>query len=152
MRSGFSTALGALTIVAATAILSGCGILEPTRNTEGGITKPTVMPTVEAWVGDCFSFVENSGLAYVTVLPCADEHTHIVMGRGSFTDRRLELAGGIDAAVGAACEVIYAEFISADEGRGEPEKQSIVARKPPGATETRYSCVAEDAITVEAAG
>jgi len=149
MRAGFSTAAGAILVVA---LLSGCGILEPTRNTEGGITKPTVMPTIDAWVGDCFSFVDNSGLAYVTVLPCSTEHTHIVMGRGSFTDRRLELAGGIDAAVGAACEVIYTEFVAAVEGRGEPETQSMVARKAPGATETRYSCVAEDGAVLEASG
>lgn len=143
----------ALVLVATTALVSGCGLLEPTRNAEGGITKPTVMPTIDARVGDCFSFVENSNLAYVRVVPCADEHSNIVMGRGAFTPEKLERAGGRDAAVSAACDEIYDEFIAAVEGRGKPEKQSIVAtREKKGVEITHYSCVAADGIVVEATG
>ncbi len=137
----------------ATALLSGCGFLEPTRNAEGGITKPTTMPTIDAWVGDCFNFVENSNFAYVRVVPCGEEHGYIVMGRGSFTPAKLEKAGGRDAAVSAACDEIYDEFITAVEGRGKPEKQSIVAtREKKNVLITHYSCVAADSVVVEATG
>ena len=76
-------------IIIATLSLSGCDVLAPTRDADGAIIGAVEMPSTDAWVGDCFSFVDNSNLAYATVVPCSEPHTHVVIGRGTFTPQRI---------------------------------------------------------------
>lgn len=150
-----SARIAAGLVIAASGILalSGCDVLEPTRDADGRIVKPTVMPTVEAWVGDCFSFVENSNLAYATVTPCSEPHTHIVMDTGSFSEAKLVLAGGRDNAVNAACDKAYDSFVAAVADGVEREPQSIMSsEKKAGGVVTYYSCLATDPAVVAADG
>ena len=132
------------TAVAATLVLSGCDVLAPTRDVDGAIVKATQMPSTDAWVGDCFTFVENSNFSYATVVPCAEAHTYVVIGRGTLSDRRIARFESLQIALIQLCTSTFDAF--AKDRDPEPEPQYIVARKtsPDGTELAHYSCLATD--------
>ena len=131
-------------MLATTLALSGCDVLAPTRDSDGKIIKATQMPSTDAWVDDCFSFVDGSNLALATVVPCSDPHTHVVIGRGTLTQRRIDYFETLQLAVISACKdrvSIYGSQQGVD-----PEPEYIVSSKsaPDGATTMYYSCLVKD--------
>ena len=132
------------TVLATTLVLSGCDVLAPTRDVDGKIVKALEMPSIDAWVGDCFTFVDGSNLALATVVPCSDPHTHVVIGRGTLTQRRIDYFETLQVAVISACKdrvSIYGSQQGVD-----PEPEYIVSSKsaPDGATTMYYSCLVKD--------
>jgi len=143
------SALAVAALVVATLALSGCDVLEPTRDAEGHIVKPTSMASTDAWVGDCFSFVENSNLAYVSVVPCADAHSHVVVSRGKLSATKVELAGGVENAVRTVCDSAFTLYEASLGEDADPEQSSIVSTKnKAGGVVTYYSCIATDAVVL----
>ena len=132
-------------LVAATLALSGCSVLAPTRDTEGGIVGAVRMPSTDAWVGDCFSFVDGSNLSYATVVPCTEPHTHVVIGRGTMSERRIAYFETLQVAVLTACKDRFEVYQSEHEEELTPEY--IVARETErdGSQVTRYSCLVKAA-------
>ena len=133
------------TVVAATLALSGCDVLAPTRDADGKIVKALEMPSIEAWVGDCFTFVDGSNLALATVVPCADPHTHIVVGRGTLTQKRIDYFETLQLAVISACKDRITLYIGQqiDEQEDEPQPEYIVSTEtsPEGVSTMHYSCL-----------
>lgn len=131
-------------IVGVTLLLAGCDVLAPTRNADGTIVKATAMPSTEAWVGDCFSFVDGSNLAYATVVPCDVAHTHVVIAKGTLSKAKLALYESLQIAVITVCQKPFDAYI---EGRDpEPTPEYIVSTESkPGGEVTNYSCLATDA-------
>jgi|GEM_PF-1789497 len=139
----------ALSLVAA---VSGCDVLAPTRDPTGAIVTATRMPSTDAWVGDCFSFVDGSTLAYAKVVPCSEVHTHVVLARGTVLASAIAVAGGMQAAVSHRCDPIFAAFVAASGEDTKPEQQSIVATVgESGGAVTKYSCLATDVARPSAA-
>jgi hypothetical protein len=132
------------TVVAATLALSGCNVLAPTRNSDGTIITATAMPSTDAWVGDCFTFIDNSNFAYATVVPCTEAHDYVVIGKGVLSDARLARFESLQLAVIALCQSTFDAY--AKDLDPEPEPKYIAARdtKPDGTEMTNYSCLATD--------
>ena len=130
--------------VATSVALSGCSVLAPTRDTDGKIISATPMPSTDAWVGDCFTFVDNSNFAYATVVPCSESHEYVVIGRGVLSDARLARFESLQLAVIALCQSTFDAY--AKELDTDPEPKYIAARdtKPDGTELTNYSCLATD--------
>jgi hypothetical protein len=128
-------------LIAATLALSGCNVLAPTRDAQGGIVGAVRMPSTDAWVGDCFTFVEGSSLAYATVTPCSEPHTHVVIGRGIMSEKRITLFETLQVAVLTACRDRFEVYQSEHEAKLTPEY--IVSKKTErdGREVTRYSCL-----------
>jgi hypothetical protein len=128
-------------LVAATLSLSGCDVLAPTRDAEGGIIGAVQMPSTDAWVGDCFTFIDGSNLAYATVVPCSEPHTHVVVGTGTLSDRRIQFFDGLQLAVISACKDRLELYAAQQDAEQEPEY--IVSKKKDrtGREITRYSCL-----------
>jgi len=130
-------------MVAVTLSLAGCDVLAPTRDADGLIIKDTPMPSTDAWVGDCFSFVEGSNLSYATVVPCAQPHTHVVIGKGTLTEAKMALFESLQIAVIESCKRTFENYV--EEQGTEPTPQYIVSReKKPGGEVVNYSCLATD--------
>ncbi|MBX3098891.1 MAG: septum formation family protein [Salinibacterium sp.] len=144
MRHVRPTALLATAIVAALS-LSGCNVLAPTRDAAGLIVGEVQMPSTDAWVGDCFNFVENSNFSYATVVPCTEQHSYVVIGKGTLSDRRIARFDNIQVALIQLCQSTFDAY-AADKNPA-PEPQYIVARNtlPDGSEITNYSCLATDA-------
>ena len=132
------------TAVVAALALSGCDVLAPTRDADGQIIGSVAMPSVDAWVGDCFSFVENSNLAYANVVPCSEPHTHLVVGRGALTQKRIDHFASLQIAVLTACNDRISLYGS--ENGIEPEPEYIVSNKTSaeGVQTMHYSCLVKD--------
>ena len=129
--------------IVATLALSGCDVLAPTRNADGTVVKSQLMPSTDAWVGDCFSFVEGSNLSYATVVPCAQPHTHVVIGKGTLTEAKIALFESLQIAVIESCKRTFENYV--EEQGTEPTPQYIVSReKKPGGEVVNYSCLATD--------
>ena len=134
-------------LLTAAVVMSGCGILEPTRDADGLIVRPTVMPSPDVLVGDCFSFVDGSELAYARVVPCTDPHSHIVFKKGTLSESTVSLTGSTQAAVDTACEAAFDAFIDSRPGRPKPEQEFIVSQEQkPGGLVTYYSCLATEPV------
>ena len=131
-------------MVAASLALSGCNVLAPTRDADGKIIAATPMPSTDAWVGDCFTFVDNSNFAYATVAPCSESHEYVVIGKGVLSDARLARFESLQLAVIALCQSTFDAY--AKDLDPEPEPKYIAARdtKPDGTEITNYSCLATD--------
>lgn len=132
------------TAVVASLALSGCDVLAPTRDAQGQIIGAVSMPSVDAREGDCFSFVENSNLAYATVVPCTEPHTHLVVGRGTLTQKRIDHFESLQIAVLAACKDRISLYGS--ENGIEPEPEYIVGKKKSvdGVETLHYSCLVKN--------
>ena len=128
-------------LAAATLALSGCNVLAPTRDTEGGIIGEVMMPSTDAWVGDCFTFVDGSNLAYATVSPCTEPHTHIVIGTGTLSDQRVTYFGTLQIAVLKACETRFELYQGAQETEFVPEYIVSNKKDREGREITHYSCL-----------
>ncbi len=143
---------GAIVVAAAcAALLSGCSVFDalydqgPPRDDDGSITDTKVVPATTLLVGDCFSFLDDGTLVDVTAIPCSDEHGYIVIGQGELTRHDVDVAGGMQNAVSAACAPDFDTFkASAAEG-AKPELEFLVANlEHDGQTWSAYSCVATD--------
>ncbi|MBN9240261.1 MAG: hypothetical protein BGO97_11145 [Micrococcales bacterium 70-64] len=134
-------ALAVAMIAIATLSLSACDVLAPTRDTEGRIVKATQMPSTDAWVGDCFTFIDGSQLAWATVVPCDEPHTHVVIGTGTLSEKRKTAFDSLQLAVLSACKDRY-ELYQAVQG-AKFEAEYIVSDKTDheGVTTTHYSCL-----------
>lgn len=129
------------TVVIATLALSGCGILAPTRDADGKIIKATQMPSTDAWVGDCFTFVDGSSLAVATVLPCSEPHTHVVIGRGTLTQKRIDYFETLQIAVLTACKDRINAYAAGRETEPVPEYIVSTTTNPDGSEVLQYSCL-----------
>ncbi|CAN5135603.1 hypothetical protein BH11ACT5_BH11ACT5_03910 [soil metagenome] len=129
------------TVVATTLALSGCDVLAPTRDSDGKIVKALEMPSIEAWVGDCFSFVDGSNLALATVVPCAEQHTHIVVGRGTLTQKRIDYFETLQLAVISACKDRITLYTEQQEDDPQPEYIVSTETSPEGVATMHYSCL-----------
>ena len=129
------------TVVATTLALSGCDVLAPTRDADGKIVKALQMPSTEAWVGDCFTFVDGSNLALATVVPCSAPHTHVVVGKGTLTQKRIDYFETLQLAVISACRDRI-NLYSADRD-DDPQPEYIVSNEtsPEGVETMHYSCL-----------
>ena len=135
--------------IVATLALSGCDVLAPTRNADGTVVKSQLMPSTDAWVGDCFSFVDGSNLSLATVVPCTDAHSHIVIGKGALSTAKISLFESLQVAVISSCEPVFSSW--AQEQGTEATPEYIVSKEDkPGGEVTNYSCLATDG-TVAAA-
>lgn len=133
--------------------LSGCSLLEPTRDADGRVTKPREVNATELRVGDCFAFVDAADLSLVTVSPCALPHTHIVIGQGELSQTRIDLAGSVQVAMSRACADTFATHVANAAEGVRPEQEFLVAMlDKPGGQVAAYSCVATDGIPTAAAG
>jgi hypothetical protein len=133
------------TLVAATLALSGCDVLAPTRDTAGGIIGAVEMPSTDAWVGDCFTFVEGSNLAYATVVPCTDPHTYLVIGTGTLTERRIAYFDSLQIAVLTACKDRLGLYAAQQETDPIPEYIVSKKKRRDGREVTHYSCLVKSA-------
>ena len=130
-------------ILFATLALSGCNVLAPTRNADGTVVKAIQMPSTDAWVGDCFTFIDGSNLSFATVVPCAEAHTHIVIGKGTLSKSKLSLYESLQLAVISSCQKTFDAWVTA-QGT-DPEPEYIVSKETlPGGEVTNYSCLATD--------
>jgi hypothetical protein len=138
-------AIALATIIVATLSLSGCDVLAPTRDSDGRILRAVEMPSTEAWVGDCFTFVDNSSLAYATVVPCSDPHTHVVIGRGTLSAQRIAYFNDLQIAVLTACKDRFDLYQTTQELELTPEYIVSDKAEHDGRTVTHYSCLVKDA-------
>ena len=130
-------------VIVATLALTGCSVLAPTRNADGTIVKALLMPSTDAWVGDCFSFVPDSNLSLATVVPCAEEHSHVVIGKGTLSTAKISLFESLQIAVISSCQPIFDEW--AEEQGTQPQPEYIVSKEEkPGGEVTNYSCLATE--------
>lgn len=138
-------AIALASIVIATLSLSGCNVLAPTRDTDGKIVRAVQMPSTDAWVDDCFSFVDGSNLAYATVVPCSEPHTHVVIGTGTLTEKRIAYFNDLQIAVLTACKDRFELYQATQEQKLTPEY--IVSKKTEhdGREVTHYSCLVKNA-------
>ncbi|MBU1586796.1 MAG: hypothetical protein KKH51_02480 [Actinobacteria bacterium] len=132
-------------IIIATLSLSGCDVLAPTRDADGKIVGAVEMPSTDAWVGDCFSFVDNSNLAYATVVPCSEPHTHVVIGRGTFTPQRIAHFESLQIAVLTACKDRFELYQATQEQELTPEYIVSDKKEHDGRVVTHYSCLVKNA-------
>lgn len=135
----------AATAIAATLALSGCDVLAPTRDADGAVVTTLQMPSIDAWKGDCFTFIDGSNLAYATVVPCSEPHTHVVVDRGTLSQKRIDYFGTLQLTVLSACKDALSVYAS-DQGI-EVEPEYIVGKKTSinGVESTHYSCLAKTA-------
>lgn len=131
------------TAAAITLSLAGCDVLAPTRNSDGTIVTATEMPSTDAWVGDCFSFIEGSNLSYATVVPCADTHTYVVIAKGTLSETKLSLYESLQIAVITVCQRPFDAYVTAQGTDPSPEYIVSTVTKPGGEV-TNYSCLATD--------
>ena len=136
-------------VIVATLALTGCTVLAPTRNADGTIVKALLMPSTDAWVGDCFSFVPDSNLSLATVVPCAETHSHVVIGKGTLSTAKIGLFESLQIAVISSCQSVFDSW--SQERETDPQPEYIVSKEDkPGGEVTNYSCLATDG-TVAAA-
>lgn len=150
------TRLAALvaTLAAGVIVLSGCSILEPTRDADGRVTKPRDIPATQLRTGDCFAFPDAADLSLVTVTPCALDHTHIVIAQGELTQTRISLSeGDLQVALSLACARPFEAHVAhAPEGVRVEQEFLVAMLDKPGGQVAAYSCVASDGIPAAAAG
>jgi hypothetical protein len=137
------TALTAASLLA----LSGCaGLLGPARDASGRVTSATEINSIELLQGDCFSFVEGTANSRALVMPCAADHTHVVIGQGDLTVPKIDEAGSLQNAVSASCAEGFTAFVAAAAEGTKPEQEFVVAEvERDGAVVTAYLCVVTDA-------
>ncbi len=135
------------TLVAATLALSGCNVLAPTRDTEGGIIGEVMMPSTEAWIGDCFTFVDGSNLAFATVRPCSEEHTHVVIGTGTLAPERIARFQTLQIAVIDACKDSVELYQETREDELTPEYIVSNKKERDGREVMHYSCLVKNSGT-----
>ncbi|CAN5269204.1 hypothetical protein BH09ACT5_BH09ACT5_15420 [soil metagenome] len=126
-------------------VLSGCSILAPTRDADSRIIGDVQMPSTEAWVGDCFTFVDGSSLSWATVAPCSEPHTHVVIGKGIMSQRRIDYFGTLQVAVITACTDRFAVYQSEHEEELAPEYIVSTQKERDGREAVHYSCLAKSA-------
>lgn len=122
--------------------LTGCSILEPTRDAEGRVVAPLDARASQLRVGDCFVFQDEDDLSRVTIVPCAQPHSHLVIDQGEATPARIKLAGGLQNALSVLCAPSYQRHLATLPEGAEPEQEflaSMVVRD--GYDYADYSCV-----------
>lgn len=131
--------------MASVVALTSCGLLGPDRGPDGQVTETTVVGSTTMLVGDCFTFVEGSNLTEVSLTPCSEPHTYIVIGKGELDAATLASAGSTQNAVSVACADAFAVFKEAAPQGSRPTQEFIVATEDrDGEQITLYSCVATD--------
>ena len=131
--------------VASVVALTSCGLLGPGRGPDGQVTETTVVGSTTMLVGDCFTFVDGSNLTEVSLTPCTEPHTYIVIGKGELDAATLASAGSTQNAVSVACADAFGVFKEAAAEGTRPTQEFIVATEDrDGEQITLYSCVATD--------
>jgi hypothetical protein len=153
MRSAVVRGAGAAILLASAALLSGCTLLDslydqgPPRDAAGQVTETKVVPATTLHDGDCFSFLDDGSLVNVTAIPCADDHTYLVIGQGELTTTAVDAAGGLQNAVSAACAADFEIFKTSTAEGAKPELEFLVANlEHDGVSWSAYSCVATDGV------
>ena len=132
--------------VASVLALTSCSLFGPNRGPDGQVTDTTVVGSTTMLVGDCFTFVDGSNLTEVTLTPCTETHTYIVIGKGELDSATVDSAGGVQNAVSVACADAFTAFKEAAPEGTKPTQEFIVATEDrDGKQVTLYSCVATDA-------
>lgn len=145
MSHSIRSALALIVSVASIATLAGCtALFGPARDADGRVTETSTIRSTTLLEGDCFSFIDLADLTDVSVTPCAEPHTHRVIGQGELSQREIDDAGGVQNAVSASCKESFEVFKAAAEGY-RPEQEFIVATEDrDGVTVTTYRCIATD--------
>lgn len=146
-----SAAVAVIAIVAMS--LSACALFAGTpRDASGQVTVSTEIRSTDLLIDDCFSYLgDGTNLSQVTVIPCADAHTHRVIGQGTLSVTQLADAGGIQNAISEACNQSFADFAaSLAEGLTTEQQFLVSAITVDGVESQFYSCVALDPETPSA--
>ena len=147
MRSALRPVLAATALVAVAGLLSGCSLLGGiSRGDDGQVTESSDIKSTELLTDDCFSYIgEGTDLSKVTIIPCADDHTFVVVGQGTVLTTDAEAAGGLQNAVSSACNESYTSFKDALPDGARTELSFLVsATKVDEKEASKYSCVAVD--------
>jgi len=146
MRSSVRSALTAAAAVATVSTLAGCAALfGPARDADGRVTESSEIKATALLTGDCFSFIDDADLSQVTVSPCAEEHTYIVLDQGELDAASVESAGDVQNAVSAACSPSFDQFKDAAADGVKPEQEFIVTTEDRDGEEfTVFLCLATD--------
>ena len=133
--------------LAALSVLAGCSLFDagPPRDDTGAITAAKTVPVPTLRVDDCFSFRADGTLDTVDAVPCSAEHTHIVIGKGAYTEQAIADGGGLQNAVSAGCSDSFEAFKAAAAEGTKPTQEFLVAEITEDDEElTGYWCVATD--------
>ena len=149
MSHRIRSAMVALALLPATAVLASCSLFGPTgppRGDDGQVTQSVVVPTTDLLTGDCFSFHEDyPEHERVTLTPCTDEHGYIVIAQGSLTEGAIADAGSLQNAVSSNCAESFSVFKAAAVEGAKPTQEFLVSESTvEGETLMNYSCVATD--------
>ena len=134
-------------LIGTLALLTGCSLFGGvSRGDDGQVTESSDIKATELLTGDCFSYIgEGTDLSKVTIIPCADDHTFIVINQGTVLLTDADAAGGLQNAVSAACNESYTAFKAALPEGGRTELSFLVsATKVDDKDASAYSCVAID--------
>jgi hypothetical protein len=141
------TAAAAVVLISALALTACSTLFGPPRDEQGRVTETTEVGSTTLLVGDCFSFVDGTNLAKSSLTPCSEPHTHIVIGLGDLTTKKIDEAGGLQNAVSASCAEVFATFKEAAVEGTKPEQEFIVSTSVEDEVETtHYKCVATDSV------
>lgn len=147
MKTVLRPLIASAALVTLAGVLTGCSLfggLE--RDDAGQVLESAEIKSTELLTGDCFSYIGDGGdLSKVTITPCADDHTYIVLAQGNLSVDDVSAAGGLQNAVSAACTETFTAF---KEGLAEglkTKQEFLVSNKTvDGAEVSAYSCVAID--------
>jgi hypothetical protein len=143
-----------LIVTAVLATLAGCSLIYPdvARGDDGQVLEPSVIGSTKLLVGDCFSFVDGSNQSEAEITPCANDHTHIVIGKGELEKAAISEAGSLQNAVSSSCSETFAEFKDTVADGVRPDQEFIVSEHTTDddVLITAYACIATDAPTPEA--
>lgn len=134
-------------LVATLALLTGCSLFGGvSRGDDGQVTESSEIKAADLLTGDCFSYIgEGTDLSKVTVIPCADDHTFIVVNQGTVLATDAEAVGGLQNAVSSACNESFTAFKTAlPEGARTEQSFLVTATKVDGKDASAFSCVAID--------
>ena len=132
----------AAALIAVAASLTGCSILEPTRDADGRVVADLDARASQLRIGDCFSFQNEADLSQVTIVPCAQPHSHLVIDQGEVSPARIKLAGGLQNALSVVCAPPYARHLATLPEGTEPEQEFLAAMiDRDGYEYANYSCV-----------
>ena len=117
----------------------------PPRDANGHVTETMVIGSTTMEVGDCFTFTSPSDLSEVSVTPCANSHSYVVIGKGELDAATVAAADSVQNAASAACSDAFTAFKDAAPDGVKPTQEFIIATEDrDGTTVTLYTCVATD--------
>ena len=148
MKTVLRPLIASAALVTLAGVLTGCSLfggLE--RDDAGQVLESAEIKSTELLTGDCFSYIgDGSDLSKVTITPCADDHTYIVLAAGDLTTAQVDAAGGLQNAVSGACNDTFTTFKAGlTEGGLKTKQEFLVSTKTVDEVEVQdYSCVALD--------